>query len=174
MNNPLLRLEILRNNLVELIANMELLFSTPVLLVDVNSIPEDSNIDKIVEEWKDFKPVLSFTPCEVTSRIDEKYQKMIDTAKEQLSFVNSEIQKYNRLPKTEGNDFYHVWSEGYYASGGHSDAIYLGSYYTDTFEDACLQAAIKNNMLNDYNERANSICGCKLFDNEEEARKSFG
>lgn len=96
MNDPILRLEILRNNLVELISNMELLFSTPLLRVDINNIPE-GGIEKLIKKWKSFNPIIApYTLCEITYKIDEKYQKMIDMSKEHLSLVNQEIQKFKQ------------------------------------------------------------------------------
>jgi hypothetical protein len=53
-------------------------------------------------------------------------------------------------------------------------AKYLGDYYADTFEHACKLASISNGLGELYVAKDNSIFGCTLFNNEADARKSFG
>jgi len=72
-----------------------------------------------------------------------------------------------------------VWMEGYLATGMEGipqRATYLGSYEGDTFADAC-EAAIKDNYPNDtklFDKTRLSWWGCRMYDNETDARKSFG
>lgn len=70
-----------------------------------------------------------------------------------------------------------IWSEGYVDNGGRADATYFGSYVAKSFDDA-IQMHM-NSSPNDArffrkSETHWSFWGCRLFDNEVEARKSFG
>jgi len=86
---------------------------------------------------------------------------------------------------------YEIWMEGYAATGEHSDAQKIGEAEGDTFDDAVknymlrptlLPHGIKENDKSRYrseeayaNRRSNwNIWACNLFDNETDARKSFG
>tara|TARA_R110000796_G_scaffold62616_5_gene144393 strand:- start:870 stop:1058 length:189 start_codon:yes stop_codon:yes gene_type:complete len=53
-------------------------------------------------------------------------------------------------------------------------AKYLGDYTADTFEQACKLASISHGLQELYVPKDNSIFGCKLFNNEADARRSFG
>jgi hypothetical protein len=68
---------------------------------------------------------------------------------------------------------YEIWIEGYRVTGNSSDATLLGTQEGQTFKEACI-AYVKRTRQTDYNEERNSIWGCRLFDNEIDARKSFG
>ncbi|MFT3994390.1 MAG: hypothetical protein QM660_08785 [Dysgonomonas sp.] len=99
MNNPLHHLETLRDNLVKTIADLETMFRMPILIVDTANVPD---IDIFVEEWKKHQSKILPLPvgsCEITYKIDEKYQEMIDKHKEYLSIVNSEINQYRSHEK---------------------------------------------------------------------------
>lgn len=70
---------------------------------------------------------------------------------------------------------YEVWSEGYAATGERAPAIYLGKYEADSFLEACMKAMkAKGWSLSSYNPVSNTYWGCRFFDNEIKARKSFG
>lgn len=72
---------------------------------------------------------------------------------------------------------YEVWIEGYLATGMEGvpqKARLLGTFEADSFRHACVQWAITNKETNLFNIEALSYWGCRMFDNEEEARKSFG
>ena len=69
---------------------------------------------------------------------------------------------------------FEVWMEGYSITGNCSGATYYGKYKAKRFKSACLKAMVKNKMLNDYNLIDNTYWGCRLYDNETGARKSFG
>lgn len=70
---------------------------------------------------------------------------------------------------------YAIWAEGYNATGQRSGAIYLGSGTGKNFKEACLHFA---RMAPDFNKHFDAermtYWGCKLFDNEADARKSYG
>lgn len=70
-----------------------------------------------------------------------------------------------------GSMKYEIWSEGYMCTGGRSCAIYLGCEEADTFQEAC-----EKHFADDKLFESNSLTywGCKLYDNEADARKCFG
>ena len=66
---------------------------------------------------------------------------------------------------------YEIWSEGFAATGNSAPATYHGTASGKTFRDAC-KKYFKGSKS--YNAKTNSLWGCRLFDNETAARKSFG
>lgn len=86
--------------------------------------------------------------------------------------LNSEIKN------NTGHNTYSLWMEGFSATGQHNTAQYLGDFEGNSFNDAC------DNWANsieeqEYYKSGNDKCrptywGCRIFDNEEDARKSFG
>lgn len=84
---------------------------------------------------------------------------------------------------------FEIWSEGYRATGESSDATFHGKFAGETFDDAvnkfneqCVKkygkpSAEKGSVLDGRTMKPLDdwrIWGCKLFDNEADARKSFG
>ena len=72
---------------------------------------------------------------------------------------------------------FNIWMEGYQVAEGHGTAKFLGTYFENTFSDACRKAAEDNLRHDEYDRfdpEDNSIWGCRLFDNEIDARESFG
>jgi hypothetical protein len=70
---------------------------------------------------------------------------------------------------------YQIWIEGYAATGEHGTAQYHGEYEGETFGEAC------RNMMRDkkwpqdhYDSNHNTYWACRFFDNETDARKSYG
>lgn len=69
-----------------------------------------------------------------------------------------------------------IWSEGYIVSGDSSEATYHGNYEGETFKEA-VETWIKTLSPNSapvVDLENLSFWGCRLFDNERDARKSFG
>ena len=66
---------------------------------------------------------------------------------------------------------YEIWSEGYIIQGGSSGAIFFGCEEADTFQEACDKHFLDNKF---YSSRGLTYWGCRLYDNESDARKSFG
>jgi hypothetical protein len=64
-----------------------------------------------------------------------------------------------------------IWSEGYRATGGESDATYRASVYAATFRQACDRFFGGDKY---YDPDTLTYWGCHLYDNEADARKSFG
>jgi hypothetical protein len=70
---------------------------------------------------------------------------------------------------------YDIWAEGYADNGGCAGAIRLGSAQGKTFKDACKTFAEEEETFRQYfEEEQMTYWGCRLFDNEADARKSFG
>jgi len=99
---------------------------------------------------------------------------------------------------------YEIWSEGYAATGEHSTAHYYGKSFGETFEDAVknftypedikrqwcmpnedpilIKKGSKLNLDKDdkqpdgYRRHGGRLCSwaCRFFDNEADARKSYG
>lgn len=67
-----------------------------------------------------------------------------------------------------------IWSEGYSVTGNEGGAQLLGEVEAQTFPGAC---AIWANSCSDpslFNPGRLTYWGCRLFDNEADARERFG
>lgn len=75
---------------------------------------------------------------------------------------------------------YQIWAEGYLATGmeGKPQRAYMmGTAKGATFEEACVNFMKSNPEYEGgkyYVASSNRYWGCKLFDNEADARKLFG
>lgn len=70
---------------------------------------------------------------------------------------------------------YAIWSEGFRATGESGTARYHGKAKGSSFAEACAWYATKNPIWARYFDEINlTYWGCKLFDNEADARKRFG
>lgn len=70
-----------------------------------------------------------------------------------------------------------IWSEGYADNGGREKACFHGKVIAENFIEACekIPAIDKNpNGTLRLNNGTPAIWGCRCFDNESDARKSFG
>ena len=65
-----------------------------------------------------------------------------------------------------------LWMEGYSISGNDSKATSLGEYEAETLKRAAEMHAKASGSQVNLNDL--TIWGCRLFDNEKDARKSFG
>jgi hypothetical protein len=71
---------------------------------------------------------------------------------------------------------YSLWMEGYITQGNSSKADFLGTFEANSFENACDKWAdtIKEKEYYERNGNIASYWGCRIYDNEADARKSFG
>lgn len=71
-----------------------------------------------------------------------------------------------------------IWSEGFVVTGTSATAQLLGKYSTESFDDAVEMYLQEHPASRAYHTKNNKgdhfIWGCQLFDNETDARKSFG
>lgn len=69
---------------------------------------------------------------------------------------------------------FEIWVEGYAASGERSGASLLAKQKGETWVDAVSRYMEKNPNRITIDSRGFTDWGCRLFDNEADARKSFG
>lgn len=70
---------------------------------------------------------------------------------------------------------YSIWSEGYVVTGNSSGAIYHGESEGNSFKEAVENLCKKEKGFSAYvNLEKLTYWGCKLYDNESDARKTFG
>ena len=68
---------------------------------------------------------------------------------------------------------YHIWCEGFSISGAYAKAEYIGCELGVSFSDA-VRAYFAKYSNRDFNSENLTVFGCRLFQSEEDARKSFG
>lgn len=71
---------------------------------------------------------------------------------------------------------YDVWIEGHQATGDSSTASKLGTFEASSFRVACIAWAstLDPDGQELFDQEALTYWGCRLFDNEQDARKAFG
>lgn len=87
-----------------------------------------------------------------------------------------------KVRNTEENKrYYQIWAEGYLVSGMEGKPIkaqFLGEFMATSFIDAVEKykeaICIPDRKLISITDSGASFWGCRLFDNEADARKSFG
>jgi len=73
------------------------------------------------------------------------------------------------MPKFE------IWCEGYACTGDRAGAYHMGTWSGTDFRDAVVRFMDSDPGLKLYfDEESLSHWGCKLYDNEKDARASFG
>jgi len=80
------------------------------------------------------------------------------------------------MAKKAATQSFEVWSEGFRITGDSGQAHLLGKVEAPTFLMACRVAATQAGDPHNYRE-ADGVpryWGCRLFDNEVDARRSFG
>jgi len=66
---------------------------------------------------------------------------------------------------------FEIWVEGFRATGQSGTAFLYAIQEADTFNEAC-KIALANNSS--FDENSLTYWGCRLFNNETDARKAFG
>lgn len=73
---------------------------------------------------------------------------------------------------------YEIWSEGYLCTGMEGipeKAFCFGTEEGETFKDACIKFFLREERHKVYFDSNDmTYWGCRLFDNEVDARKSYG
>lgn len=68
-----------------------------------------------------------------------------------------------------------VWSEGFAATGESGGAVLHGEVEAATLQEACDRLAERDPSFRAHYDRGRmTFWGCRLFDNEAEARRSYG
>ena len=89
--------------------------------------------------------------------------------------TKGELINASRANGTPYTTKYDVWIEGYAATGERGTAQKLAEgVKADSFKQACEFYADQFIEGGCYDPGRNTYWGCRLFDNEEDARKSFG
>ena len=72
--------------------------------------------------------------------------------------------------------FFDIWSEGYTIRGQKGPAQFITRSFGTDFRDACIYAYNLGDFegYGHFDEKTLTLWGCHLFDNQEDARKSFG
>lgn len=68
---------------------------------------------------------------------------------------------------------YSIWEEGYAITGNEARASFVGEADGESFLDACKNWFTAHPNAS-YDPKRNAVWGCCLYDNEVDARKSFG
>lgn len=66
---------------------------------------------------------------------------------------------------------YKIWAEGFSATGDYGTAHFMGEAYGRDFKDACENLFAGDSL---FDATRMTHWGCELFDNEADARKSYG
>lgn len=83
---------------------------------------------------------------------------------------NDKVAEEEDAPKT-----FEIWSEGWRANGGSGTATFHGTSTGYTFKEACDNLALRRkDFAQFYDPERMTYWGCKLFDNERDARATFG
>jgi hypothetical protein len=70
---------------------------------------------------------------------------------------------------------FQIWSEGFIATGENGHAMLHATVKAIDFREACDKLAEKSRDFREYYDKTNlTYWGCKLFDNEKDARKRYG
>ena len=70
---------------------------------------------------------------------------------------------------------FYIWCEGFQATGQSAGAMLLGYGKGKNLKEACFDLAEKDREFKYYfDEERMTYWGCRLFDNVDDARKSFG
>jgi hypothetical protein len=71
---------------------------------------------------------------------------------------------------------YNIWVEGFSATGQHGPAQFIASVDSTSFKEACIKLATPEiqRKYGNFNETYLTLWGCKLFDNEVDARRNYG
>ena len=72
---------------------------------------------------------------------------------------------------------FNIWAEGFSATGQTGEANFIGFSEGMTFLEACNNFSLVNELFGKYYNVNNGVpthWGCRLFDNEQDARKTFG
>ena len=70
-----------------------------------------------------------------------------------------------------------LWCEGFATNGERAPAAYLGTFATDSIDEAVEQWVERARPEDDLVAKQDGIWrywGCRIFDNEADARKAFG
>lgn len=123
----------------------------------------------------------SFIP-HVIGSVELAYRRGIQEGEESVTKKEkvkkkTESYKFHEIKETSAGKIkqWEIWSEGFRATGDSGGATLHGKEYGTTFRKAVITYASSNPDFDEYFDKKDmTFWGCRLFDNETEARKSFG
>lgn len=68
---------------------------------------------------------------------------------------------------------FQIWIEGWRTTGNDGQAQLYAEKEADSFSQAC-ERVFENDTSGNFNQESLTYWGCRLFDNEQDARKRFG
>jgi chloramphenicol O-acetyltransferase len=136
---------------------------------------------EVYHYWEDFEEFKEF----YIKRLNEKGQHVYYTPAE------GEDKRYDAVNHYPDTKRYEVWVEGYAATGESGKAHLAGTAEARNFADACHKVFCRLHLESmladeknpsrqydagrwDYDPTNLTYWGCALFDNERDARRSFG
>lgn len=155
--------------------------------VDFSKIPDDNEKQVIASN------ILRTACADIESRVfkDNLLQQLekevfkknqeLKTTLRDFGMTREELPK--QLPESSidspiGNKklmLFSIWSEGYIATGNSSGASYHGDCAGTSFKDACINHAKLNLVFRkDFDHKRMTLWGCRLFQDREQAARSFG
>jgi len=88
-------------------------------------------------------------------------------------FRNEFLWKLDIYKEVKMQEF-EIWSEGYVVTGDEGQAHYHGTVLAETFKKACIFLFDNDEHKKFFDPERMTHWGCRLFDNEADARKAFG
>ena len=88
--------------------------------------------------------------------------------------IDTKARNYKFALATNDVKIYEIWSEGFVVTGNASKAQLLGKAHGTTFEKAIDALSVEKNFKVYYETGEPCVWGCRLFDNEHDARLTFG
>jgi hypothetical protein len=86
------------------------------------------------------------------------------------------VEEHARKQRGEEMKTFEVWTEGFSATGESGDATFHGEFEGKTFREAVNAYIATDPEYHNqyYDAKRLTYWGCRFFDNESDARKSFG
>lgn len=116
-------------------------------------------------------------------KANQTFEDLKKILKGELTVDSTPVIDTEALYDTQGprgtKDEYFIWAEGYAATGEHGDATLMNSepIYAHSFNEAVLILKGRDsdpNLFRQHSDGSWTFWACHLFDNEYDARKSFG
>ncbi len=109
------------------------------------------------------------------SQLEEAHRYSLNPVRQSILKEIEKINNGDRELIPIGQQKFEIWSEGYAATGDSGSAHFHGTAIGENFKDACISFSNSNSEFKEYFDPSRmTYWGCELFDNEIEARKSFG
>lgn len=147
--------------------------------------PQTSCAEPVSTSWKDTteesEPVLRVRFQANLTKLQAKSAWRMIEDYERMNLIARSKDKSPEGFDDDGGKIWHVWCEGYAATGERGTASFVGKKWATTFDRACFLLHKErggNRMCGEFTPshdgRPPMYWGCRLFDNEADARRSYG